>query len=154
MLDSPDWVNVVPITPEGNFILIRQFRHGTQSIEWEIPGGLIDQDDENPEHAARRELLEETGYEPQKIQFIGVVHPNPAIQNNLCHTFLAEECRPCQEQRLDNSEDIEVQEVPWSEVIRLIDYGEISHSLVLAAIFWYQRHLSQSPPPPLQKSLK
>ena len=154
VLDSPDWVNVVPVTPEGNIVLIRQFRHGTDSIVWEVPGGMVDKEDKDPAEAARRELLEETGYEPERVRFIGVVHPNPAILNNLCHSFVAEGCQPRQTQKLDGSEDIEVKEAPWEEVSRMIDCGEISHSLVLAAFFWYRRHLAQVSPPPLKKTME
>jgi len=149
VLDSRDWINVVPVTPEGNLVLIRQFRHGTASVTWEIPGGIMDLEHENPEQAARRELLEETGYEPEAMVFLGAVHPNPAIQNNRCHTFLAVNARPLQDQRLDTHEEIEVQEASWSEVSRMVDQGQITHSLVLTALFWYQRHLANLPPPPL-----
>lgn len=154
VLDSGDWINVVPVTPAGNIVLIRQFRHGTASLVWEVPGGMVDAEDENPERAARRELLEETGYEPETMLFLGAVHPNPAIQNNRCHTFLARNVRPHRTQRLDTSEDIEVREAPWSEVARMVDEGRITHSLVLTALFWYQRHLANLPPPPLQGSLQ
>ncbi len=149
VLDSMDWVNVVPVTPEGRIVMIRQFRHGTASPVWEIPGGMMDPGDETALEAARRELVEETGYEPEAMRFLGAVHPNPAIQNNLCLTFLAERARLRRAQRLDTSEDIRVQEVPWPEVRRMIDEGEISHSLVLNAIFWYERYLEGRPPPPL-----
>mgnify|MGYP001821448392 CR=1 FL=1 len=149
VLDSRDWINVVPVTPEGNLVLIRQFRHGTASVVWEVPGGMMDVEDKNPEQAARRELLEETGYEPAEMVFLGAVHPNPAIQNNRCHTFLAANARPRKTQRLDSMEDIEVQEASWSEVSRMVDQGEITHSLVITALFWYRRHLANLPPPPL-----
>jgi len=149
VLDSTDWINVFPVTPEGNIVMVRQFRHGTASFVWEIPGGMMDPEDPTPEEAARRELLEETGYEAEGLQFLGVVHPNPAIQNNLCHTFLARNVRPRQSQKLDGSEDIEVQEFPWAEIPRMIDQGEITHSLVISAVFWYEKFLSGQPPPPV-----
>ncbi len=147
ILDSLDWVNIVPVTPEGNLVLIRQFRHGTASVIWEIPGGMVDAADEPPEQAARRELLEETGYEADDWELLGKVHPNPAIQNNRCHTYLALNARCTGEQNLDGAEDIVVQEVPWSEIPGMIDRGEITHSLVITAFFWYQRHLDRLSPP-------
>ena len=143
VLDSGDWVNVVPVTPDGNVLLIRQFRHGTASFVWEIPGGMVDDEDEAPEAAARRELIEETGYEPERMRRLGVVHPNPAIQNNRCHTFLACNVRYRGKQRLDGSEDIEVMETPWAEVLGMVERGEITHALVLNALFWYQRFLAE-----------
>ena len=151
IFDTADWINIVPVTPEGNIVLIRQFRHGSGSIVWEIPGGMVDPEDKNPQAAAQRELLEETGYKPGSVQFLGVVQPNPAIQNNFCHTFLALDCCPFQEQKMDTAEDIEVREASWTEVKNMINEGLISHSLVLTAFFWYQRHLAELPPPPLQK---
>jgi ADP-ribose pyrophosphatase len=149
ILDSADWVNVVPVTSEGNLVLIRQFRHGTSSVVWEIPGGMVDGHEESPGEAGRRELLEETGYQAEHWEFLGAVHPNPAIQNNRCHTFLALHARSTGAQRLDGSEDIAVQEVPWPRVMEMIDRGEISHALVITALFWYQRFLSRLPPPPV-----
>ena len=138
--------------------MIRQFRHATATVVWEVPGGMVDPEDPTPEHAARRELLEETGYEAERYRFLGVVHPNPAILNNRCHTYLAENVRPCQAQKLEGAEDIEVMEVPWADIPGMIDQGEITHSLVLMAFFWYQRSLAGNPPPmtekPLQKPLE
>lgn len=148
VLDSKDWINVVPVTPKGDLVLIRQFRHGTASMVWEVPGGIMDEEDESPEQAAWRELREETGYEPEEMVFLGAVHPNPAIQNNRCHTFLARNARPLEAQKLDGSEDIEVREASWAEVSEMVDQGQISHSLVLTALFWYERHLANLPPPP------
>jgi len=148
ILDSSDWVNIVPVTPQGNIVLIRQFRHGTASVVWEIPGGMVDAEDDTPEHAARRELLEETGYRTERVEFLGAVHPNPAIQNNRCHSFVAYDARLAGAQQLDGSEDIAVQEVPWPRVLEMIDSGDITHSLVITALFWYQRRLAGLPSPP------
>lgn len=146
VLDSTDWVNVVPVTPEGNVVLIRQFRHGTGSFVLEVPGGMVDPADPNPEEAARRELLEETGYTAERFRYLGSVHPNPAIQNNQCHTFLAESARRAQEQHLEGSEDIEVLEVPYDRIAPMIAQREITHALVLTAFFWYERYLLSSRP--------
>ena len=147
VLDSADWVNIVPVTPEGNIVMIRQFRHGTASTVLEIPGGLIDQEGETPGQAASRELLEETGYRAEECLSIGVVHPNPAIQNNCCHTFLARNARRVQSQRLEGTEDIEVIEIPWSDIPARIREGEITHALVLIGFFWYQRYLESAHTP-------
>ena len=132
-------------SPEGNQVAVI-FRNRYQ--DWTLPKGKL-QEGENWEQTALREVVEETGYEAERVEFLGAVHPNPAIQNNLCHTFLACDARPRQAQKLDGSEDIEVQEVSWAEIPKMIDQGEITHSLVITAFFWYKRFLSRQPPPPV-----
>ena len=80
-MDLIDWVVVIPETPEKELLMIRQFRHGTQKIELEVPGGCIDRADASPLEAAERELLEETGFAGENPHIIGKVCPNPAIQH-------------------------------------------------------------------------
>jgi 8-oxo-dGTP pyrophosphatase MutT (NUDIX family) len=136
VLDSPDWVNVVAITEPGNVVLIEQFRHGTQAVTLEIPGGVVDPG-ETPARAAARELLEETGYEAEEVILLGSVRPNPAFLNNTCYTFLARDARRVQEQSLDEGEDITILEAPMSDIPGLIADGRIDHALVIAAFQWY-----------------
>ena len=81
VIDTVSWVNVVPVTTEGNVVLIRQYRHGIRDVTMEIPGGMMDEG-ETPEAAAARELREETGYVAEKIRLLARVLPNPAVQNN------------------------------------------------------------------------
>lgn len=136
VLDTVDWVNVVALTPEGLFILVRQYRHGTREYTVEIPGGAVDRGDADPAAAARRELEEETGYVPATLEPIGVVEPNPAFQTNRCHTFLARGARPEGTMSLDPGEEIEVFLASPDEVVGMVRRGEIRHSLVIAALFW------------------
>ncbi len=136
ILESSPWVNVIPLTPQNEVVLVRQYRHGTQNVTLEIPGGLVESSD-SPESAARRELMEETGYECEEIISLGVVHPNPAIQNNACYTYLAKNVHPFGEQKQDDKEDIEVVLKPLGEIRGLIQKGVISHALVLAAFYRY-----------------
>jgi 8-oxo-dGTP pyrophosphatase MutT (NUDIX family) len=132
VVDSPSWVNVVPITPEGNVVLIRQFRHGVREVTIEIPGGMIDEG-ESPEQAAVRELREETGYAGDKIQLLARVRPNPAIQNNWCYLYAAEHCRKVGELHLDPFERIDVFERPLTDIPEMIERGEISHCMIINA---------------------
>ncbi len=134
ILESSPWVNVIPLTPEQEVVLVRQYRHGTRNVTLEIPGGLVEQSD-TPEQAARRELFEETGYRPLETFSLGAVHPNPAIQNNECHTFLAKDVFLAGGQQQDEREDIEVLLRPLSAIPGLISEGKITHSLVLAAFY-------------------
>jgi len=135
VLESVPWVNVIPLTQAEEVILVRQYRHGTREVTLEIPGGLVEAAD-TPLAAAKRELLEETGYRGETWIDLGYVHPNPAIQNNRCHTFLSLEAMQAGPQALDEKEDIAVLLRPLADIPRLIREGEITHALVVAA-FWH-----------------
>ena len=131
-LDCPDWVNVIAVTEGGELVLITQYRHGTDSLTLEIPGGAVDPG-ESPATTAVRELEEETGYRPSEIIEIGTVEPNPAFLSNRCWTYLALGCRDDGEVHFDPSEEIEVSLAPLADFGRLIDDGSITHSLVVCA---------------------
>lgn len=135
VLDAGDWINVIPVTPKGKVVLIHQFRHGTGQVTLEIPGGMVDDEDGDPAVAARRELLEETGYAAGDIIHIGSVEPNPAFLNNQCHTYLALDAHWVQSPQFDGAEDIAVEEVDLAEVPELIRNGRITHALVVAAFY-------------------
>jgi len=136
ILESADWVNVIPLTPDRQVVMVRQYRHGIRQVTLEIPGGLVGPDD-TPLEAARRELLEETGYQAEEITFIGAAHPQPAVLNNRHLTFLATDVRRTAVLDLDEGEDIEVVLVPLSEVKRKIAGGEITNGMVILAFYWY-----------------
>lgn len=137
LIRSQDWVNILPLTDNGTVILIRQFRHGIDEVTLEIPGGIVEPG-EDPLEAAMRECREETGYSGTgKAELIGVIDPNPAIQDNSCYAYLWRGCKPIAAQFLDEHEDIEVVEVPLEEVQQLVRNGSIRHSLVLTTLFFY-----------------
>ena len=137
-LIAPDWVNVVAITDGGRLILVEQYRHGTNRVTTEIPGGAVDEG-ERPAVAAARELEEETGFCAGELILIGEVHPNPAFLSNSCWTFLALNCRPTGTIRPDTSEEITVHLVEPEAFTRLIDQRVIEHALVVAAHDHLQR---------------
>jgi 8-oxo-dGTP pyrophosphatase MutT (NUDIX family) len=137
ILDSVDWVNVVPVTEEGDVVFIELYRHGIDEVSLEIPGGMIDPGDETPMIAAARELEEETGYRSDSLVPLGVVHPNPAIQGNRCFSFLAEGATLARDPRPDETEDIRVVSHPRRDVPRLLEEGRITHALVVSALLWY-----------------
>jgi len=134
VLKSNPWVNIIPITNEGDVVMIRQYRHGIKEITLEIPGGLVESKDD-PKQAALRELKEETGYYSDEVYSLGYVHPNPAIFNNVCHTFLALNVKTVSNQEQDEKEDIEVIKVPLKQVPTLIMEGKITHALVVVAFY-------------------
>jgi len=139
ILESAPWVNVIPLTPDDQVVLIRQYRHGTQETTLEIPGGLVEATDD-PRSAALRELKEETGYEGQSPFLVGKVHPNPAILNNECFTYAVLDVARTGEQKPDDKEDIEVLLCPLGRIPELIASGQISHALVLCAFFTFFMH--------------
>ena len=136
VIDSPDWVNIIPVTQDLEVVMVKQFRHGTKEITLEIPGGMVEKED-SLEQAASRELLEETGYQAREMRLLGVVHPNPAILTNRCSTYLALNLEKVNDGDGDETEDIEVSLVPLKEIPTLIENGTITNSLVIAAFFWY-----------------
>ncbi|MHB8796894.1 MAG: NUDIX hydrolase [Thermoanaerobaculia bacterium] len=136
VLEGADWVNVVALTEAGKMLFVKQWRHGTGEVTLEIPGGSVDADDASPLAAARRELLEETGWASDDWTELGWVSPNPAIQSNRCYTFLARSCRKVGVPSPDGTEDLRLEAVPETEVPELVRSGRIRHALVLAAFHW------------------
>lgn len=131
----PEWINVIAFTrPElgGELLVVEQFRHGIDASTMEIVGGVADPG-EDPLEAARRELLEETGHAAREWLSLGDCAPNPAVQNNRCHFFLALGCEPVAELHLDPSEELRVWALSWAEAEGLLREGRLDHALVMAA---------------------
>lgn len=137
VIESVDWVNVIPWTEDDDVVLIDHYRHGIDGMSLEVPGGMIDPEDPSPMAAAAREMREETGYAADELVELGVVHPNPALQENRCFTFLAKNARLVGAPRPDDTEDIDVVRYPRSEIRGLLREGKISHALVVAAFAWW-----------------
>jgi ADP-ribose pyrophosphatase len=136
VLDSSPWVNVIPLTDEGRIVMVRQYRMGAEQVTLEIPGGMAEPG-EDPTDGARRELLEETGLAADRVELLGVVHSNPAIQTNSTYTYLATGLHHAADPVPDGTEDLEVLEVQAGEVDGLIASGQITHSLVVDAFYFY-----------------
>lgn len=131
------WVNVVAVTADDKVVLIRQYRHGLAAVHFEIPAGTTDLGEHDLEAAARRELGEETGYGGGVWSPLFTLSANPALQNNLTHTFLAEGVTLLNQPRPESSEDLRVHLVPVAEVLPLIDNGSFIQALHVAPLLRY-----------------
>ena len=135
VIEAPDWINVIPVTKAGEVVFIELYRHGSEEISLEIPGGMVDPG-ETPGETAARELLEETGYEAREVVSLGRTRPNPAIQDNWIHTFLAPGVERRGEPSNAGTEQTRVRLVPLEQVPALISEGKITHSLVVVGFHW------------------
>jgi 8-oxo-dGTP pyrophosphatase MutT (NUDIX family) len=145
VIDSVNWVNVVATTSDNHLVMIEQFRHGSGTVELEIPGGMIDPEDSSPEVAAARELREETGYEGHNPRIIGRIFPNPAIMSNSCFTILLENCRCVHPVEFDHGEDLITRLVPIPEIPDLVAAGKIQHSLVVVGLYYFELWRRRNP---------
>lgn len=138
ILESVDWVNVIATTANNELVMLEQYRHGSGTLELEIPGGMMDPHESDPVEAGVRELREETGYEGVEARQIGKIFANPAILNNTCYTVLVENCELKHAVSLDSGEDCATKLVPIAQIPGLVREGRIGHSLVAVALFHYQ----------------
>ena len=136
-LQFPDWVLILALTPQEEVVMVRQYRHGNEQVCLELPGGLVEPGDDSHALSARRELLEETGYQADEITLLGECFPQPAILSNKCFFYLAENAAQVQSQDLDAGEDIEIMKIPLKEIPAKIEKKEIDHGMVLLAFFFF-----------------
>lgn len=139
VLDSPDWVAVIPVTPADEVVLVRQYRHGTARLSLEPPGGLVKHGNA-PEQSAREELEEETGYQAPTFELLGAMDPMPALFTNRYYVFLARDAVPTGCINPDDTEDVETVLVPASHIREMIRTGEISSSVMIAALHLFLDH--------------
>jgi 8-oxo-dGTP pyrophosphatase MutT (NUDIX family) len=137
VLDSVNWVNVIAITPDQKLVMVQQFRHGSNTIELEIPGGMMDTGETDPVATAVRELREETGYTGEKARPLGKIWSNPAILSNITYTVLIENCRLKHKVDWDYAEDLVTRLVPVSDLPKLVADEKIGHSLVVVALYHF-----------------
>lgn len=136
VLEAPQWVNVIPITENNNVLLVEQYRYGIEQPTLEIPGGMVDPG-EAPRGAAKRELLEETGYCADHWQSLGKVSANPAMMTNYAHLYVAEGCVYEQKISPDEHERFHIHTLPMKTFLEYVADGTIHHSIVVAAVAKY-----------------
>lgn len=142
IIESVNWVNVIATTADNQLVMVEQYRHGSETVELEVPGGMMDPSDAGPVETGLRELREETGYIGSSARIIGQIYSNPAILNNITYTLLVENCELRHEAAPDGAEDLRTRLVPMDEIPELIRAGRIGHALVVVALYHHQ--LSQS----------
>ncbi|MDE7496082.1 MAG: NUDIX hydrolase [Muribaculaceae bacterium] len=142
VLEYPDWVNVIAITDHGEFVMERQYRHGLGQTGYEICAGVMEEG-ETPLEAAKRELLEETGFEGGEWTPFMVISGNPSVTNNLTHCFLATGVHQSGSRHLDATEDIDVVLLKEEEVLALLTSDNMKQALMAAPLwkyFWEKRN--------------
>jgi 8-oxo-dGTP pyrophosphatase MutT (NUDIX family) len=138
VLDSVNWVNVIAVTPDRQLVMVEQYRHGSNTVELEIPGGMMDAGETDPVATAVRELREETGYAGENARLLGKIFSNPAILNNATFTVLIENCRLKHEVEFDSGEDLITRLVPVAEIPQLVAEEKIGHPLVVVALYYFE----------------
>ncbi|HUP56505.1 MAG TPA: NUDIX hydrolase [Bdellovibrionota bacterium] len=135
VIELPDWINVIGVDRNLDVILVREYRHGVGKLVVGLPSGIVEGSDPSPLEGARREMIEETGFGEGRYFLVGSASPNPAIQNNLAHSYLAVDLQEGFERHLDPGEDIEVIRVPFDRFLRSSLKGDLAlQSIHLAAV--------------------
>lgn len=133
--EYPEWVNAFGLTKDGKVVMVQQYRHGIGSIETELPGGVAEKG-ETLQEAVEREMLEETGYRFEKLEYLGKICANPSTTNNYMHMYLATGGEKVAEQELDHSEEVDVLLLSVDEVKQMVRENKIMQSLHVNCIFY------------------
>ena len=141
VFEFPEWATAFALTAEGKILMTRQYRHAINEVCLELPGGCVDAADKSYEEAIRRELLEETGYEFDYVVPLGKISANPSTNSNLMHMFVATGGKKVKEQSLDDNEEIEILELSFDELKRLIDENKILQAMHMTTIWYALRYL-------------
>jgi len=132
---------VLPVLDDGSIVMIRNYRFAVDERLWELPAGILE-DDEDPSLCAARELTEETGYTARRIEKLGQFYPGPGTNDEVMHSFLATDLSPG-EQDLERYEDITVKVISPDEVKQMIADGRIHDGKTIATLtlYWIKKRL-------------
>lgn len=141
--EFPNWVTALALTTDWKVVLERQYRHALGEVNWEIPGGCVDDTDASLEDAIARELLEETGYSFTHFEYLGKTSANPSTNSNLMHMFLATGGTKTDSQHLDKDEDIEVELFTIEQLKEMLRDNKIIQSMHVTTIFYALQKLAE-----------
>ena len=137
VLEYPDWVCVIALTPDDKMVLVQQYRHGIGKVSFELTAGVCEKTDSSYLETARRELLEETGYGGGEWSLYTVLSANPATHSNLSYTYLARNVTQIARPSLDEGEVLSAHIFEKKEVLDLLRRNEICQSLMAAPLWKY-----------------
>ncbi|MDR1860403.1 MAG: NUDIX hydrolase [Bacteroidales bacterium] len=141
VLEYPEWVNVIAITRDSQFVFVRQYRHALGCTCYELCAGVCEASDPSPMHAAKRELLEETGYGNGVWEKYAELSPNPSTMTNLSHSFIARDVEIVSAPHPEATEDLSVHLLSLEQVRALLETDQIKQSLMAAVLWKYIAHL-------------
>ena len=134
--ELPDWVNIIAITNEGDFLIEEQYRHGIGRVCFELCAGIIEKG-ESPLESAKRELLEETGYVSNEWVAYGECSPNASGCNNCCYTFIATNIQKIADPQLEKTEDIAIHLFNEKQLKEVMQDGRMTEADMLAPLWRY-----------------
>ncbi|MGH8014870.1 MAG: NUDIX hydrolase [Candidatus Zixiibacteriota bacterium] len=140
VLEIAPWVQVLAFDDNNQVLITKQYRHGIQKVIYGLPTGFAEKSDRSPLQAARRELIEETGFDSKKFVKTGELYPNPALQNNRVHCFAAFDIKKVKEPVCDHSERILSEFMSLKRLLNMISDGSFSHALHVAGVFVTLQH--------------
>ena len=133
-------VAMVPITDEGNVVMVEQFRYASGRAVLEVPAGKIDKGEKDPAAVAARELREETGYSAENIKFLGKINTSAAYSEEMISVYAMTGLTPG-EQDLDEDEALNVIEMPFEEVYNMAAHGKLVDAKTMAALLMAKEQL-------------
>lgn len=136
-LSENEAVVVLPLTADGEVVAIEEWRQAVERVNCALPAGSIESEDDAPADAAHRELAEETGYEAGSVDHLTSVEPANGFSDSLFHYFVAHDCEPTAEQRLDDNESIQVDTTTFDELVEAIREGDLQDGRSAFAVMYY-----------------
>lgn len=137
-VDEPPAVVVLPFTPRGDVVVIEEWRQAIKAVNRGLPAGSVEPG-EDVETAARRELVEETGYEADRVERLTTVEPLNGLANAVHHHFVAHGCRPTGEQSLDENESIRVETTTYESLVGSVADGELRDGRSVLCLLYHER---------------